>query len=57
MNAAPPPTEKDFARDQKTFEQLPARTKELVVLKDQAEKSTGAESVVLTKIIREKSKS
>ena len=40
----------------KTFEQLPAKTKELELLKDQAEKSTGQESAALNKKIRDKSK-
>ncbi len=56
MDPTPAPTETKFGEDLKTFEQLPAKTKELVVLKDQAEKSTGAENVVLTKMIREKAK-
>jgi hypothetical protein len=56
MKDKPPEAEKDFAKDLKTFEQLPARTKELDVLKDQAEKATGQESVALNKIIRDKSK-
>ena len=56
MNAALSPSEKGFAQDQKTFEQLPAQTKELLVLQEQAEKSTGTRSAVLAKTIREKSK-
>ena len=56
MKPAPPATENDFSKDLKTFEQLPAKTKELDLLKDQAEKSTGQESVVLNKMIRDKSK-
>jgi len=55
MKPEPPATENDFGKDMKTFEQLPAKTKELELLKDQAEKSTGQESVDLHKIIRDKS--
>lgn len=56
MKPEPPETEKDFGKDLKAFEQLPAKTKELLLLKDQAEKSTGQESVALHKVIRDKSK-
>ena len=52
MNSEPPGAESKFERDMKTFEQLPAKTKELVVLKDAAEKTTGPESVTLHKKIR-----
>lgn len=40
----------------KTFEQLPDKTKELELLKDQAEKATGQERVDLQKTIGNKSK-
>jgi hypothetical protein len=56
MKPEPQETEKDFGKDMKTFEQLPAKTKELEPLKDQAEKSTGQERVDLNKVIREKSR-
>jgi hypothetical protein len=55
MNPEPPKTEKDFGKDLKTFEQLPAKSKELELLKDQAEKTTGMESVALNKLIRDRS--
>ena len=55
MNPEPQATEKDFGRDLKTFEQLPAKTKELELLQNQAEKATGPESVILNQMIREKS--
>jgi hypothetical protein len=55
MNPEPSPTEKDFSKDLKTFEQLPAKSKELELLKDQAEKATGKESIILNKMIRDKS--
>ena len=47
MKPEPQKTEKDFGKDLKTFEQLPDKTKELVILKDQPEKATGPESVAL----------
>jgi|GEM_PF-835793 hypothetical protein len=56
MKPEPPETEKDFGKALKTFEQLPAKTKELELLKDQAEKATGQESVDLHKMTRDKSK-
>ncbi|MBC7369500.1 MAG: hypothetical protein H7343_22250 [Undibacterium sp.] len=52
MNPELPGDETLFASDMKTFEQLPVKTKELVVLKDAAEKTTGPESVKLHKKIR-----
>lgn len=57
MKPEPPKTEKDFGEDLKTFEQLPATTKESEILKDQAEKATGQEKVTLHKMIRDRSKS
>jgi hypothetical protein len=56
MNPEAQGTEKDFGPDLKTFERLPAKTKEAVMLKDQAEKTTGPESVALNKTIRDKAK-
>lgn len=55
MKQASPQTEKEFGRDLKTFEQLPARTKELALLQQQAEKSTGQDQVELQKIAQDKS--
>lgn len=55
MKPDPQKTEIDFGQDLKTFEQLPAKTKELELLKDQAEKSTGQESLAIHKLIRDKS--
>jgi len=54
----PKPTEppKDFKQDLKTFQQLPARTKELELILDQAEKSTGPERVALERKIQEKAR-
>ena len=54
MKIDPNRTEKEFDRDMRAFERLPSATKELEVLRDQAEKSTGPENVTLTKIIRNK---
>ncbi len=55
MKPATPSSEKDFGKDMKTFEQLPTKTKELELLKDQAEKSTGQENLAINKKIRDKS--
>ncbi len=54
MKTQPPKTEKNFNKDLKTFEQQPAKTKELSLLKDQAEKTTGPESTVIARKIRAK---
>ena len=56
MKSEPPETEKDLGKDLKTFGQLAAKTKELLILQDQTEKSTGQESVAFHKTIRDKSK-
>lgn len=55
MNTAAPKTEKDFGPDLTALEQLPAKTKELLVLQDQTEKSTGQEKVDLDKMTRNQS--
>ena len=54
MKPRPPQTEKEFGKDMKTFEQIPAKTKELLLLQQQAEKATGPAAVVLNKVIRQK---
>lgn len=51
-----PEPQKNSAQDQKSFEQLPQKTKELELLMDRAEKTIGPESVALNKIIGEKSR-
>ena len=56
MKPGPQKTEKDLGKDLKTLEQIPAKTKELLILQDQTEKSTGQESVAFHKTIRDKSK-
>ena len=48
--------EKNLGKDLKTFEQLPAKTKELELLQDRAEKTSGPENVALHNKIRAKSK-
>jgi hypothetical protein len=48
-------TDKNFSKDLVTFEQLPAKTKELELLKDRAEKAAGPEHAALHKLIRERS--
>ncbi|MEN9678244.1 MAG: hypothetical protein RIS76_4140 [Verrucomicrobiota bacterium] len=40
----------------KTFEQIPAKTKELLLLQQQTEKATGPAAIALNKVIREKAK-
>ena len=45
-------TEKDPAKQLKTFEQQPAKARELEVAEDQAEKSIGRERVEKNKKIR-----
>jgi len=49
-------TEKDHGRDTKKFVQLPVKTKELEILRDEAEKSTGQANIELNRLIQEKSK-
>lgn len=56
MKPKPQNTEKDFGKDTKTHDQLPAKTKELLILQDQTEKSTGQESVDLHQMLQKKSK-
>ena len=55
MKPAAPAAENDFGMDLKTFERLPAKTRELQLLKDQAEKTTGKESAAVNKLIRDRS--
>ena len=56
MKPRAPQSEKEFGKDMKTFEQLPAKTKELIILQQQAEKATGPAAIVLNKVIREKAR-
>ena len=56
MSSEPIKTKADSDRDAKTFDELPANTKELVVLKDDAEKATGKERAAVDQKIKEKSK-
>jgi len=56
MKPRAPDDEKDSRTDLKVFEALPAKVKELALLKDQAEKSTGNESRAINEQIRRKSK-
>ena len=57
MNSEAPRPEADFGRDLRIFDQLPAKTRELMLLKDQAEKTTGKKSAAVNKSIRDRSKS
>lgn len=52
----PPTTEKDPGQGLVTFERLPEKTKELLKLMDQAEKTIGPEQVVITKEIHDKAR-
>lgn len=56
MKTKRPNPEKDFGKDLKTFEQLPVETKELLVLADQEEKSSGPGKLALHKQAQSKSK-
>ncbi len=56
MKTEPLKTKPDSDRDLTTFENLPAKTRELVVLKDVAEKSTGPERAAADQAIQEKAK-
>lgn len=56
MKPKPPEPALDLAKDLQTFEQLPARTKELDLLQDQAAKATGKESVAIHQKIRAKAR-
>jgi hypothetical protein len=54
MKPGPPKTAKNPGKDLQRFARLPAKTKELELIKDQAEKTTGQEGVKLDELIREK---
>jgi hypothetical protein len=56
MKPKPPEPEKDAAQDLELFEGLPAKTKELSLLQDQAEKSTGPEKEAVNKKIERQSR-
>ncbi len=51
MKLKPPNTGKDSAQDSATFERLPEKTKELLRLKEQLEKTTGPEEAVISRQI------
>lgn len=56
MKPKSPKPEKDPAQDMETFDALPAKTKELSLLQDQAEKSTGPEKEAVNRKIERKSR-
>lgn len=56
MNPEPEKTKESVEGDQKTHDLLPAKTKELLQLQDQAQKASGPDEVAITKEIAEKSK-
>ncbi len=51
MKPRPPQPENEFGKDMKTFEQVPAKTKEMILLQHQAEHATGPAAVVLNKAL------
>jgi len=55
MDPTPLETDKVLEKDLKTFARLPAKTKELQVLMDQAEKTIGKENAAIQETIQEKS--
>lgn len=55
MNAEQPKTKESVAADVDTHARLPAKTKELLLLQDEAQKACGPEEVALNKKIAEKS--
>lgn len=56
MESTPPETEKSLGKDVKTFERLPVKTKELLILMDQAEKTIGKKNAAIHIKIQKKSK-
>jgi len=56
MKPEPQDTKKNLTKDLTTFEQLPVETKELHVLSDQAEKSSGRKRAVIQRLIQKKSR-
>ncbi len=56
MKPKPPNPEKHLAEDLKTFGNLPEKTKEMQLLTDQAEKTSGSKRASLDRLIQKKSK-
>jgi hypothetical protein len=56
VNPPPEKSGKDSGADRKVFEQSPDQTKELELMRDEAEKTTGPKAAALHKAIREKSR-
>jgi len=56
MNPEPAKTKESVDADIETHVRLPAKTKELLLLQDQAEKASGPDEVALNKKIADKSK-
>ena len=55
MEPTPLETKKLLDEDLKSFECLPTKTKELQILMDQAEKTSGKEKAAIHKVIQDKS--
>ena len=56
MNPEQAKTSESVGADVDTHERLPAKTKELLLLQDEAQKASGPEEVTLNKKIADKSK-
>jgi hypothetical protein len=56
MSAEQAKTKESVAADVDTHERLPAKTKELLILQDEAQKASGPDEVALNKKIADKSK-
>ena len=56
MNPEPTKTRETGDADVETHDQLPAKTKELLLLQDQAQKASGPDEVALNGKIADKSK-
>jgi hypothetical protein len=54
MKPQPQETEKKLSEDLKTFEKLPAKTKEMLLLGNRAEKASGKERAALDSLIKPK---
>jgi hypothetical protein len=54
MKPTPAEVEKKLGEDIRAFEDLPAKTKDLEALQEQAEKTTGTENAALHQAIRDK---
>jgi hypothetical protein len=56
MKPKPQETDKNLSKDLKTFEKLPAKTKDLLLLGNRAEKASGKERAALDRLIKPKTR-